>query len=232
MRGHSSWRRRESTISTHESLQPLTDLQVQTLDEAMSHYEDAMTVECAQYLADRGLTKETVRTHRLGVVDDPIPAHERYRGWLAIPYLVNGLPVRVRFRCIEDHEHMGHGKYGQPTGESLLLYGADDITQGATDEIHVTEGEFDRLILKQCGLPATAFPGASTFQSRHGRVLAGFNKVFVWGDPDQAGAEFTTKVLNRLPRSGRGVKLRVGDVTDTFLAGGAQAIYDLVKEAA
>jgi DNA primase len=205
---------------------------METLEAAVKSYEAAMTVEAAQYLVGRGLTQETVLTHRLGVVADPIPAHERYRGWLAIPYLVGEQPVRVRFRCIQSHDckEFSHGKYGQPTGETLLTYGVNDIHE-AGGEIHVTEGEFDRLILKQCGLYAIAFPGASTFRGYHGRMLAGFNRVYVWGDPDQAGAEFTTKVVNRLPRSGRGVQLRVGDVTDTYLAGGVEAIYDLVKAA-
>lgn len=217
-------------MTEHEPLQPLTAGQMDTLEAAVKSYEGGMTVEAATYLLARGLEPETVRTARLGVVVDPIPAHERYRGWLAIPYLVKGQPVRVRFRCMEDHEHKGHGKYGQPTGETLLTYGVDDIRE-ATDEIHVTEGEFDRLILKQAGFPAIGFPGASTWRPYHRRMLAGFNRVWVWGDPDQAGAEFSTKVTSAMPRSGRHVQLRDGDVTDTYLAGGAAALAALVKAA-
>lgn len=205
---------------------------MQTLEEAVSSYEAAMTVEAAAYLLGRGLTEETVLTARLGVVADPIPAHERYKGWLAIPYLIQGQPVRVRFRCMANHDHkeFSHGKYGQPTGETILTYGVDDILAPG-DTLHVTEGEFDRLILKQCGLPAIAFPGANTFKRHHGRMLAGFNKIYVWGDPDQAGADFITTIVNRLPRSGRGVQLRAGDVTDTYLLGGTEAIYGLLKAA-
>jgi hypothetical protein len=208
---------------------------MQTLEEAVASYEAAMTVEAAGYLLGRGLTEETVLTARLGVVADPIPAHERYKGWLAIPYITQGQPVRVRFRRPDWLTTEGQ-KYGQPSGETVLTYGVDDI-HAPGDVLHVTEGEFDRLILKQCGLSAIAFPGANTFKRHHGRMLAGFNRIYVWGDPDQAGADFITTIVNRLPRSGRGVKLRGGDVTETYLeaggssGGGAKAIYNLIKEA-
>lgn len=208
------------------SLQPLTDGQMETLEEAVASYEAAMTVEAAAYLLGRGLEEETVRMFRLGVVADPIPPHETMRGHIAIPYLLNRRPLTVRSR------NLGAGpKYMQPSGEALRVYNVDAIHR-ATDTLHVTEGEFDAMILTQCGLDAIAFPGANTFRGHHGRMLAGFNRIYIWGDPDQAGAEFSTKILNRLPRSGRIVKLRSGDVTETYLAGGEGAIHELWEDAA
>jgi DNA primase len=202
---------------------------METLEEAVCKYEADMTVQAARYLLDRGLTQETVRTRRLGVVADPIPGHEAFRGMLAIPYMLRGEALRVRFRCIEDHDHreFSHGKYMQPSGETLMVYNVDAI-HDANHVLHVTEGEFDAMILQQAGLPAVGFPGASTFRGHHGRMLAGFNRLWIWGDPDAAGAEFVTKVTNRLPRSARGVKLRAGDVTDTYLAGGVKSLYGLI----
>lgn len=215
-------------MTEHDPLQPISAGQQEVLERAIGSYEAALTADAARWLLGRGLTEETVRTHRLGVVADPIPAHMAYAGWIAIPYLVQGRPVRVRFRR-PDWCDQHSNKYGQPTGEGLLTYGVDSI-HAARDTLHVTEGEFDRLILLQAGFHAIGFPGASTFRGYHGRMLAGFNRVWVWGDPDQAGAEFSQKVVNRLPRSARAVQLRVGDVTDTFLAGGVKALHDLVKE--
>jgi DNA primase len=199
---------------------------MQTLEEAVTSYQWAVTPEAAAYIEGRGIRPETARTFRVGVVADPIPAHEPMRGGIAIPYLLRGKPLTVRSRNIS-----GHGpKYMQPSGEALRVFNVDAI-HDAHDEIHVAEGEFDAMILNQCGLPAIAFPGANTFRGHHGRMLAGFNKVFVWGDPDAAGAEFTTKILNRLPRSGRSVNLRHGDVTDTYLDGGEAAIHELWEAA-
>jgi DNA primase len=99
----------------------------------------------------------------------------------------------------------------------------------ADDTIHVAEGELDAMILNKIGLPAVAIPGATLWQGRHRRMLAGFSRVYVWGDPDDAGAEFINKLCRSL-RSAKGVRLRAGDVTDTYLAGGADALYALIKK--
>ncbi|XVS66056.1 toprim domain-containing protein [Actinosynnema sp. CA-299493] len=99
---------------------------------------------------------------------------------------------------------------------------------GAGDEIHVCEGELDAVILSMLGLHAVAIPGAKLWFGRHRRMLAGFSRVWVWGDPDDAGAEFVAKVTRSL-RSAKGVRLRTGDVTETYLAGGREAIFEPIK---
>jgi DNA primase len=197
---------------------------METLEEAVCKYEAGMTVEAARYLLDRGLTQETVRTRRLGVVVDPMPGHEAARGYIAIPFTLKGQIVAIRFRNLGQEGP----KYLQPSGSRIGVYNVDAIHQAA-HVLHITEGEFDAMILNQVGLPAIGFPGASTWRGHHGRMLAGFNRLWVWGDPDGAGAEFVQKVTNRLPRSAKGVKLSIGDVTETYLAGGAKFLYSLVE---
>ncbi len=219
-------------MSEHEPLQPLSPSQREMLEEATSAYQAALTPGVAQYLHDRGIGREEAVTHRLGVVGDhPFPGHERFRGMLAIPYLDrNGMPLTVRFRCLEDHDHRAHfhGKYNTIKEDPPRMYGIADVHQ-AGDTIDVTEGELDRIILKKIGLHAVAIPGAALWQGRHRRMLAGFNRVRVWGDPDDAGAEFTARICRAL-RSAKGMRLRDGDVTDTYMQGGAQPLLDLIKE--
>jgi hypothetical protein len=100
----------------------------------------------------------------------------------------------------------------------------------ADDEIHISEGELDALILSKVfdGLGA-GFPGARSWSGHHRRMLAGFSRVWVWGDPDDAGAEFVQKVTRSL-RNAKGVRLRDGDVSDTYLAGGADALRSLIHK--
>ncbi|MEU1309137.1 toprim domain-containing protein [Streptomyces cinnamoneus] len=202
------------------------------MEEATSTYQEALTADAARYLADRGIGLDEADTFRLGVVADPLPGHERYRGMVSIPYLGHRQqPLTMRFRCIEDHDHRayGHGKYNTLPEDPPRMYGVDSI-HAADDEIHLTEGEFDRIILRKIGWHAVAAPGSEMWFPRHRRMLAGFSRVWVWGDPDEAGAKLTTKVCRSL-RSAKPVRLRVGDVTDTYLTGGSQALYD-AKEAA
>jgi DNA primase len=210
-------------------LQPLSASQRESLEEAVTSYEAAVTPAAAAYLKARGLTKAEAVTFRLGVVADPFPGHERFRGRLVIPYLDrDGKPLTVRFRCMSDHDHreFGHGKYMSMTDDPSRVFNVRAIHQ-AGDEIHVTEGEFDAIILSKIGLPAVAIPGAKAWKGHHRRMLAGFSRVYVWGDPDDAGAEFVQKVTRSL-RSAKGVRLRGGDVTDTYLAGGADALLALI----
>lgn len=213
-----------------ESLQPLSASQREMLEEATTSYQAAVTADAARWLSARGIDREVAVTSRLGVVSDPLPGHERFRGFLAIPYLdKDGKTLTIRFRCLAEHDHrdFGHGKYMSLPEDIPRMYGIASIHE-AGDEIHVTEGELDRLILQKIGLPAVAVPGAHLWRPRHRIMLAGFNRIWVWGDPDDAGADFTNKVTRSLHRA-RGVRLRDGDVTDTYKAGGADALLSLIQ---
>ncbi|MEU7030025.1 topoisomerase [Streptomyces sp. NPDC046275] len=202
------------------------------MEEATSAYQAALTPDAARYLLDRGIGREEAVTHRLGVVGErPFPGHERFRGMLAIPYLDRlGKPLTIRFRCLEDHDHRAafHGKYNTVKDDPPRMYGVADVHQ-AGDTIDVTEGELDRIVLKKIGLHAVGLPGASLWQPRHRRMLAGFNRVRVWGDPDDAGSEFTARICRAL-RSAKGMRLRDADVSDTYKQGGAQPLLELIKE--
>jgi hypothetical protein len=212
-------------------LRPLSTSQREAAEEATASYQAALTADAARYLLARGIAREAAVTHRLGVVVDAAPGHTRFTGMLAIPYLdKDGKALQLRFRCLEEHDHRAHfhGKYNSLTGDPVRMFNVGSIHH-ADDEIHVCEGELDAVILNQLGLPAVAIPGAVLWRGHHRVMLAGFNRVWVWGDPDDAGADFTNKVTRSL-RQAKGVNLRTGDVTDTYLAGGIEAIYQLVNK--
>ena len=211
-------------------MQPLSPSQRETMELAVATYQGDVTTEAVRYLLGRGITEETADTFRLGSVGNPVPGHERFRGMLAIPYLNrDGEPLSLRFRCIEDHNHRDyyHGKYMSITDEPSRTFNVGAIHK-ATSEVHVCEGEFDAIILNQIGLPAIAIPGVQAWSGHHRRMLAGFSRTWLWADPDEAGADFTNKVTRSL-RSAKSVRLKHGDVSDTFKKLGAQAIYNLIE---
>ena len=210
-----------------DGLRPISELQLTTLDEALLNYEAALGEDDAAvlFLLGRGLTKQAVSISRLGVVpEDCLPEHRRFIGWLVIPYLgLDGRPVQVRFRCLKQHEHMGHGKYMTMEGDPARVFNVQSLITADSD-IHVTEGEIDAVVLNMLGYPAVAIPGASGFQSHHRRMLAGFNRVFVWGDPDEAGAQFAGRIT-RMMSQAMSVRLDDADVNDTFVRYGEEAIH-------
>jgi len=203
---------------------------MEALETAVQSYQDQLTAEVAQYLHDRGINQAEADMFRLGVATNPVPGHGKQRGRLAIPYLdKDGHPLTIRFRCLQQHDHRAafHGKYNSMAEDPSRVFNIKAIFD-AKDEIHIAEGEFDAMILTKVGLPAVAIPGAHGWQYHHRRMLAGFSRVYVWGDPDDAGAEFVTKVVASM-RTARGVGLKVGDVTETYLQGGAEALYALIQ---
>ncbi len=216
----------------HEPLRPLSVSQREALEEATATYQAAVTADAARYLLARGIDRETAVTFRLGVVADPAPGHARFTGFLAIPYLGHRRePRALRFRCLQEHDHRehGHGKYMAVADEPARLFNVAAIHQ-ADDEIHLCEGELDAILLNRIGLPAVAVSGSHAWRAHYRRDLAGFNGVWVWADPDDAGAELANRVTRAL-RTAKPVRLRDGDVTETYQAGGAQALHDLITSA-
>jgi len=217
-------------LAEHEPLTPLSTSQKEMLEEAVSTYQAHLNAETAAYLMKRGIGRDEALAFRLGIVADPAPGHEKYRGMLAIPYLSKaGYPVTVRFRCLQEHNHRDyfHGKYNTVKDDIPRMYGIPSVHH-AGEEIHVTEGELDAIILNKLGLHAVAIPGANMWFGRHRRMLAGFNRVWTWADPDDAGAELTGKITRQL-RSAKAVRLRA-DVTDTYMEHGAEHVLSLVQK--
>lgn len=217
-------------MAEHEPLTPLSTSQKEMLEEAVATYQAHLTAETAAYLMARGIGRDEALAFRLGIVADPAPGHEKYRGMLAIPYLGrDGQPLTVRFRCLAEHNHRDyfHGKYNTIKDDIPRMFNIGAVHR-ADDEIHVTEGELDAVILNKIGLPAVAIPGANMWFGRHRRMLAGFNRVWTWADPDDAGAELTGKITRAL-RSAKAVRLKA-DVTDTYMAHGAEHLLSLVQK--
>lgn len=217
-------------MSERERLRPLSDSQREALEEAAGAYQGTLTRDAARYLHGRKISEDAARTFRLGVVLDPFPGHGKFYGFLSIPYIGHdGRVLTIRFRCLQEHDHRqyGHGKYMSIPEDPARIYNVRAVTQ-ADEEIHVTEGEVDAITLNSVGLPAIAIPGAQGWSRHHKHVLEGFNRVWVWGDPDDAGAQFTQKVTRALPRA-KGVRLPGGDVNEIYRNGGRDALLDLIR---
>lgn len=142
---------------------------------------------------------------RLGYVAEPLLGHERYQGWLAIPYLRwsqehGWIVVNIRFRCIQDHDHKqaGHGKYESLPGSGTWLYNTLALMRDS-DTISIIEGELDAIMSDLCGLPAVGAPGAQTWRPYMALPFLGYKRVLAIGDGDEAGKEFANKVAGTIP---------------------------------
>lgn len=196
------------------------------LESAVRRYESQLW-EVMAYLGERGITRDTAERFRLGYTGGlPMPGHPARR--LSIPCLTARHPVYLSFRAVVDDDEP---KYLHIPGVSRM-FNSRAIVEAA-DEIHVTEGQLDAVVLEQCGMHAIGVMGARAWKSHHARMLAGFSRVFVWADSDNPGNEFAAKVCEGVPQATT-IRIKGGakDVNDLFLSGGAGAVMDAFKDEA
>lgn len=170
---------------------------------------------------------------RIGYVDDPLTGHEMYRGMLAIPYLRKSHEfgwgvAAIRFGCLKDHEHVGHGKYTSVAGDRPRLYNTMAFWKGAPD-IAITEGELDAIAAESCGIRAVGVPGSMLWQRYFRELFVGYRNVYILADGDEAGTKFANTIAADLPNA-RIVPMPKGhDVNSFVLQEGREALKDRLK---
>lgn len=191
-------------------MQRLSESQRSFLRAATSRYHQALPGSPGErYLETRGLMFpsicDDVDRFRLGYVADPLPGHEMHRGMLAVPYLRwsqdhGWAVVSIRFRCIEDHDHKGHGKYMTEAGDRPRLFNTLALLRDSPSVV-ITEGEIDAITAQVCGVPAVGVPGAQAWQPWFREPFLGYESVFVIADGDDAGMKFARSVAKTLPNA-------------------------------
>lgn len=206
-------------------------------ESAASRYQTDLSGDTAvqAYLTSRGIGARTAATYRLGVVRNPLPSHEIFRGRLSIPYITPTGVVTFTFRCLEDHSckdtvlfvnNEGKAvhckKYRAPEGMDRTLYNVGDFKRD-TDAIYICEGEIDTLTLSMCGYAAIGMPGVKNWKPWFTRCFADAGEIYCVADGDDAGfkmgrflaSEVKAKVIR--PPAGE-------DVNSLYVKGGEDGI--------
>lgn len=205
---------------------------------------DAVTIDWLK--GERGLSEDTIQRHQIGrapggaelgrflhnersfdLADIRATGLVVERGGrhvdflqrnITIPYHVQGSVVQIRGKEVG-------GKYFTPPGQKARLFNTD-VVWGAED-VFITEGEFDALVLEQQGYAAMGAPGAKSWQDTWTGYLEDARRVFCVFDNDRAGEEGAQKLkevigpkLKRLllPTMADGTKQ---DVSDWMVTAGA-----------
>jgi hypothetical protein len=230
-------------------LQKLSESRRTFLQDATRSYMNQLQGSpAAEYLANRRLLAPSPEKDPFlfGYVGSPLPGHEMFEGWMAIPYIrqPQGRPltvVSIRFRCVNPecvtyHEdgsrtetHNGHGKYMTSPGDTTWLYNTSALLQ-PTSWVAITEGELDAATAVHCGIPTVGVPGAESWTDHFSDLFLGYETVYILSDGDKPGMNFARKVAGKI---GNGKVLPWPDGEDTnsmFVAHGAQAIRDRIPE--
>jgi DNA primase len=197
--------------------------QKELLGIASRKYQESI-YQAEDYLRSRGISLEVARLARLGVVEEPEPGHEAYTGRLSIPYITKSGIVDIRFRSLNPAVEP---KYMGMTGVDTKMYNVLDIER-AGDWIGVCEGELDTLTMSRCvGIPCVGVPGSNSWKKHYTRLLADFERVFVFADGDAAGREFANSLARELPVTVVGFG-DGHDVNSAYTEHGAQYILDKI----
>lgn len=162
---------------------------------------------------DRGLHKETLKEHMVG--------HDGHRYTIPIRNAAGGL-VNVRRYDPKRKDKMkminwaGSGK--------ARIYGMELLENPDIREVILTEGEWDRLVALQMGLPAiTHTAGAMTFDVNWGPLFKS-KTVFICYDNDNSGKKGRAKAARIIAPHADAVYLidldidiKGGDITDFFI---------------
>lgn len=201
------------------------------LGDLTDRYAAAMDKPTRSYLADRGIDKAGVRGFRLGLVVDPDPAHDRYLGRLAIPFITPAGVVTMRFRCLEDHdcdEHF-HGKYESIAGDTTHLYNVQALHD--TDaEVGVCEGELDAIVATLSGLPSVGVPGVNNWKPFYYRLFDDYERVLLLGDGDPSGRDFVATLARNLQNGVRRPLPTGHDVTSYRMEHGPEALLSYIRD--
>ena len=199
-------------------------MQKELLGKATEKY-GASIYRAEDYLKNRGIPIEVARLASLGVVEEPEVGHEQYIGRLAIPYITKTGVVDLRFRSLNPAVEP---KYMGLTGAETKMYNVLDIEK-ANNFIGVCEGELDTVTMSGCvGIPCIGVPGANSWKKHYTRLLADFERVFVFADGDQPGTEFARALARELPVTI--IQLPDGhDVNSMYVQEGAEYFHSRVN---
>ena len=199
-------------------------MQKELLGKATERYKENI-YRAEDYLRSRGIPLEVARLASLGVVEEPEVGHEQYIGRLAIPYITKTGVVDLRFRSLNPAVEP---KYMGLTGAETKMYNVLDIEK-ANDFIGVCEGELDTVTMSGCvGIPCIGVPGANSWKKHYTRLLADFERVFVFADGDQPGTEFARSLARELPVTI--IQLPEGhDVNSMYVQEGAEYFHSKVN---
>ena len=172
----------------------LNNSQRSFLLQATQRYTAAIESASA-YLSSRHLSVDEARVFHLGVVEDPLPGHEPYKGRLAIPYITPSGVVDIRFR---DLTGTHDAKYMGLVGAETTMFNTQAVF-AADDYICVTEGEFDCIMMSvKTQHPTVGIPGANNWKKHYAKILDDFDVVVVLADGDAPGLEFGKKISREL----------------------------------
>lgn len=189
------------------------------------------------YCISRKITKETLEAFRI---------NEDSKNNILFPFYENGIVKLVKARisrkfikgsedvktwCINKDKNKKHVDF------EAILYNLNNLDLDHK-QLVICEGEFDCMILQQCGIKNAVSISTGTqnleWINFHFDLLNSFEKIIIIGDNDEAGQKLNSEVTKRL-----GVekvlhceyKEDINDINELYFKKGEEGVRELVENA-
>lgn len=185
-----------------------------------------ITTECIDYIKTRGITEDTIKQFNLCT----------YKGKIAFPYYKyeNIVGYKLRKPCKDP----GKPKMTNITGSKPSLFNMQNIDI-SNPELIICEGEFDCMIIYQCGFTnvISVGAGANSLKSmieQNKNFLNNFKTLIVMSDNDEAGQNMDKLMVELLGDKVKIIdkKLYVmKDANEEYFKFGKEKIIELIESA-
>lgn len=185
----------------------------------------AITQECIDYIKLRGITKETISRFNLG----------SYRGDIAFPYYKYETVIGYKTR--KPSKDPGKPKMRNITGSKPYLYNIQNIVEGT--ELVICEGEFDSMVIHQCGYENVVSIGAGAnslraLMEQAKDFLNKFKILIIVSDNDESGTnmdEFFVKEFGNKAKLIDKKLYRRNDINEEYIIHGKEKVIEIIESA-
>lgn len=185
----------------------------------------SITKECINYIKLRGITEQTIKKFNLGT----------YEGYIAFPYYKYSTLIGYKIR--KPKKDPGKPKMKSITGSKPYLYNIQNVEEGT--ELIICEGEFDTMIIDQCGYTNVVSVGAganslSTLVEQAREFLDKFEILIIVSDNDDAGQNMDKFFIEEFGDKAKLIDKKLykrKDINEEYILYGKDKVIELIESA-
>lgn len=185
-----------------------------------------ITDECIKYVKARGITEETIKIFNLG----------SYKGMIAFPYYRYESTVGYKLR--KPLKDPGKPKMLSLTGSKPYLFNVQNIDMD-NPELVICEGEFDSMVIYQCGFTNVVSVGAGanslvSMLEQAKNFLDKFETLIIVSDNDSAGQEMDKTMVEMFGDKAKLIDKKLytmKDINEEYFKHGKDKIIEIIESA-
>lgn len=185
----------------------------------------AINKECIDYIKLRGITEDTIEKFNL----------ETYEGYIAFPYYKYETVIGYKIR--KPLKDPGKPKMRSITGSKPYLYNIQNVEEGP--ELIICEGEFDCMIIDQCGYSNVVSVGAganslASMVEQARDYLDKFSNLIIVSDNDESGQNMDKFFLEEFKEKVKLIDKKLyqkKDINEEYIINGKEKIIELIESA-